>query len=150
MPDPTSFMDVLRASAGALAISARGIGPFAVYLAVCIGFVVVHMSIYMRITRHDELKLIREGNAAAAVAAVGTMAGLAVPLTSIVSFSGFLLEAVMWAVIALLVQLAAYRAARITLGDLSVRIERGELAAGIWIAGISLTAGLLQAVSMKP
>jgi putative membrane protein len=150
MPDPNSLMDLLRASAGALAISARGIGPFAVYLGVCLVFVVVHMNIYMRITRHDEMKLIREGTAAASVAAVGTMAGLAVPLTSIVSFSGFLLEAVMWAVVALFVQLAAYLAARVTLNDLSVRIERGEMAAGIWIAGISLTAGLLQAVSMKP
>lgn len=150
MTDATATMDVLRASAGALAISARGIGPFAVYLAVCIGFVVVHMNIYMRITRHDEMKLIREGNAASAVAAVGTMVGLAVPLTSIVSFSGFLLEAIMWAVVALFVQLAAYLAARTTLRDLSGRIERGETAAGIWVAGISLTAGLLQAVSMKP
>lgn len=150
MPDPNSIPGLLQASAAALAISARGIGPFAVYLAICIGFVVVHMSIYMRVTRHDEMKLIREGNTAAGLAVAGTMIGLAVPLTSIVSFSGFLLEAVMWAVVALFVQLGAYIAARTTLRDLSVRIERGELSAGLWIAGISLTAGLLQAVCMKP
>jgi putative membrane protein len=150
MPDANSVAGLVQASAAALAISARGIVPFAAYLAVSVAFVFLHMSIYMRVTKHDELALIREGNAAAALAAVGTMIGLAIPLTSIVSFSGFLLEAVLWAVVALIVQLGAYATARATLRDLCGRIERGEISAGVWIAGVSLTAGLLQAVCMKP
>ena len=115
-----------------------------------VAFVSVHLSIYMKVTAHDELRLIREGNLSAALSTVGAMLGLAVPLTSVVSMTGFLLETVLWAVVALLVQLGAYFAARLVVKDLSARIDRGEIAAGLWVAGVSLTAGLLQAVCMKP
>lgn len=150
MTDTVSLLGIVQASGSGLALSARGIGPFILYLLLTTAFVSVHLSIYMKVTAHDEMRLIREGNLSAALSTVGTMLGLAVPLTSVVSMTGFLLETVMWAVVALLVQLAAYFAARLVVKDLSGRIERGEIAAGLWVAGVSLTAGLLQAVCMKP
>ena len=150
MTDGISMLGIIQASGSSLALSARGIGPFALYLGLMVAFVSVHLSIYMKVTSHDELRLIREGNLSAALSTVGAMLGLAIPLTSVVSMTGFLLETVLWAVVALLVQLGAYFAARLVVKDLSARIDRGEIAAGLWVAGVSLTAGLLQAVCMKP
>lgn len=150
MTETVTFLGIVQASGSALALSAKGIGPFVLYLVLMVAFVALHLAVYMKATAHDELRLIREGNLSAALSTAGAMLGLAVPLTSVISMTGFLLETVMWAVVALLVQLGAYFAARLVVKDLSLRIDRGEVSAGLWVAGVSLTAGLLQAVCMKP
>ena len=53
-----------------------------------------------------------------------------------------------WGVIALAVQVGVFYLVRLTIPDLSERIEKGELAAAIWLGLTSVTAGMLSAASM--
>ena len=50
-----------------LKFSLSGLDDFAIYAALSIAFVYVYLIIYMRLTPYDELKLIKEGNSAAAL-----------------------------------------------------------------------------------
>jgi putative membrane protein len=51
--------------------------------------------------------------------------------------------------VAIVVQLLAYTVVRLTFPRLSERIANGELSAAIWLAGISIGAGLLNAASLS-
>jgi putative membrane protein len=52
--------------------------------------------VHVRVTPHDEVGLIRAGNAAAAVALGGTILGFALPLASAIAHSANLLDAAVW------------------------------------------------------
>ena len=53
-----------------------------------------------------------------------------------------------WAAIAGIAQSAAFLIARLSLPMLSTRIAAGEIGAGLWLGGLSLIVGLLNAASM--
>jgi putative membrane protein len=55
---------------------------------------------------------------------------------------------VVWAAVAMVVQLAVLLPANLFLRDLSRRIEEGDLAAGITVAVASLASGMLSAARM--
>ena len=55
-----------------------------------------------------------------------------------------------WAVIAAIVQIAAYYVARLLMPDVSHRIVNGEIAGGAWLGGIALVSGTINAASMTP
>lgn len=119
---------------------------FGVAAVFALGFAVL----YAWVTPHNELKLIREGNVAAAVAYIGTMVGYALVTSSILSHSVSIFDFMGWALIAAVVQLLAFFVARLILGDIKARFERGDLATGLIVAGISITAGLINAGCMTP
>ena len=50
------------------------------HLGVTLGLLLLAAALYTRITPHDEIKLIRHGNVAAAVSFSGAILGLAIPL----------------------------------------------------------------------
>jgi putative membrane protein len=54
-----------------------------------------------------------------------------------------------WGVAALIVQAVAYLLARMVFRDLASAIERGEVSAGILVAAMSVSAGILNAASMS-
>jgi putative membrane protein len=76
------------------------------------------------------------------------MIGFALPLTSSIGHADGILDMAIWGVIALIVQVGVYYAARIPVPDLSKRIEAGEIAPAIWLGAASVTAGMLNAASM--
>ena len=112
-------------------------------------FTVVFKIVYQAVTPYDEAKLIREGNVAAAVALGGAVVGYVLPLASALSHTTSLLEFAVWALLAGVIQIAAFTLVRFTvLKDLIDRIEKAELAAGVYLASISLAVGLLNAACM--
>ncbi|KAB0501990.1 MULTISPECIES: DUF350 domain-containing protein [Pseudomonas] len=106
--------------------------------------------IYTRITPHKEFELIRSGNVAAAIALGGAMIGFAIPASNVIAYSISILDFVVWAVIAAFVQLLAFLVTSLVLKGASERIKKGEIAAGIYIAAVAISVGMLNAACMTP
>jgi len=63
----------------------------------------------------------------AALALGLSIVGFALPMTSSIAHSDSVIDMVIWGVVALIVQIAAYYVARIPIPDLSQRIAAGEM-----------------------
>lgn len=112
-------------------------------------FTVVFKVLYQWATPYHEAKLIREGNTAAALALGGALLGYVIPLASALSHTISLIEFCAWAALAGVIQIAAFTLIRmIVMKDVTARIERGEMAAGVYLASISLAVGMLNAACM--
>ncbi len=121
---------------------------FLAYLGTAFALTLIYMIIYMWVTPHDEIKLIRENNLAASYASVGSLVGFSIPLASAIAHSAALVDCVIWGVIALIVQVAVFYLVRLPVPKISERIESGEAASGLWLGAASLTGGLLNAACM--
>ncbi len=121
---------------------------FLAFFVVSLVLVIVFVAVYTNVTRHSEIKLIKENSVAAAVAFSGSMIGFALPLASAMISSSTILEMIVWGVIALIVQIVVYLLVRLPMPRVSERIENNEIAAGMWLGASSLAAGILNAASM--
>lgn len=128
--------------------SLQGIGSFVAYLAAAVVAEVAFVSLYMAVTPHREVALIKAGNTAAAVCLSGAVLGFTLPLASAIAHSVSLLDMAIWSGVALVVQLALFLLAGVALRGLSRHIEDGNLAAGVTLAAASITIGLLNAACM--
>ena len=106
--------------------------------------------IYTRITPHREFELIRSGNVAASIALGGAIIGFAIPASNVIAYSISILDFVVWAVIAAFVQLLAFLVTSLVLKGASERIKKGEIAAGIYVAAVAISVGMLNAACMTP
>jgi putative membrane protein len=131
-----------------LKASLTGLPAFLVYFGAALCLVGAYAAVYIRITPHREFELIRQGNASAITAFLGTLLGFALPVASASAHSVSFLDFVIWAAIAGIAQSAAFLIARLSLPMLSTRIAAGEIGAGLWLGGLSLIVGLLNAASM--
>ena len=123
---------------------------FLAFFVVSLVLMIVFVAVYTNVTRHSEIKLIKENSVAAAIAFSGSMIGFALPLASAMISSNTILEMIIWGVVALIVQIVVYLLVRLPMPRISERIEQNEIAAGIWLGAASLTAGILNAASMTP
>ncbi len=121
---------------------------FLIYFVVAAALTVLFIVVYTRVTRHDELALIKQNSTAAAVACSGSLIGFGLPLASTIVNSVTIVEMVLWGLIALVVQILVYLLIRLPMPRISERIEANEVAAGIWLGACSLVAGILNAASM--
>ncbi|MGE7955025.1 DUF350 domain-containing protein [Pseudomonas sp. NPDC089530] len=106
--------------------------------------------VYTHLTPHKEFELIREGNASAAIALGGAIIGFAIPASNVIAYSISLLDFAVWALIAAVVQLLAFLMTSLVLKGTSQRIRNGEIAAGIYVAAVAISVGLLNAACMTP
>ena len=133
-----------------MSVSFQSLLSFVVYIIVAGGLFSLFQMAYTRLTPHKEFAQIREGNVAAAVALGGALIGFALPASNVITYSISVLDVVIWAVIAAVVQLLAFTATSMVLKDLSARITRGELAAAIYAASVSISGGFLNSACMTP
>lgn len=124
------------------------LSEFLLFFVVASALALFYVFVYTRVTRHDELALIKKNSTAAAVAFAGSLIGFALPLASTMINSVNVIELVLWGVIALIVQLLVYLLIRLPMPRISERIEADEVAAGIWLGACSMVAGILNAASM--
>jgi putative membrane protein len=135
MFDPTAFLS--GAIAFALAFLAAG------------GFALIFAALYRLVTPHDEGKLIRQGNVAAAIALGGAVLGYVIPLASALTQTHSLIEFAAWAVLAGVIQIATFWVVRrVALPDVSTRIENGEVASAVYLLLISVAVGVINAACM--
>ena len=124
------------------------LSEFLLFFVVAAVLTILFVGIYTRVTRHNEIALIKNNSTAAAVAFSGSLIGFALPLASTMINSVTIVELVLWGLVALLVQVLVYLAIRLPMPRISERIEADEVAAGIWLGACSMVAGILNAASM--
>ncbi len=106
------------------------------------------LALYMWITPHREFALIREGNMAAAVSFGGAAIGLALPLAFCLAASVNVWDVLIWGSVTLILQLIAFRAVDLLIGNLSKRIEDNEIAAATFLAMTKIALASLNAAAV--
>lgn len=126
-----------------------GATAFIIAFVAAVLFFVAFKFIYQLVTPYHERALIRQGNTAAAVALGGALIGYVLPLASALSHTVSLPEFAAWALLAGVIQIVSFIVvSRLVYRALASRIEAGELAAGVYLASISIGVGLLNAACM--
>lgn len=105
--------------------------------------------IYMWITPHDERKLIREGNTAAAISLAAAILGLAIPLAVCMANSASVWDIVIWGLVTLIIQIATFKIIDLWLRDLSGRIESEEIGTATLLAAIKLAVAAINAAAVS-
>lgn len=118
---------------------------FAAFFATAVGLLGLFLAIYIWWTPYNELALIRQGNTAAAISLGGALLGYALPIGVAVAASHDIAVMIGWGLVACVVQLATYLAARLALRDLNIAISQGQKAAAVFLAALSLGVGILNA-----
>jgi putative membrane protein len=121
---------------------------FARYVVVGFALAGLFLWIYVLITPWHEFALIRAGNSAAAIAMIGALLGFCLPLANTIAHSSSLTDVVLWALVALLVQVAVHVMLRFMMPYLKQTIEANETASGITAGGFSLSFGLINAACL--
>ena len=124
------------------------LSEFLIFFVVAAVLTILFVAIYTRVTRHNELALIKKNSRAAAIAFSGSLIGFALPLASTMINSVTVVEMALWGLVALIVQVLVYLLIRLPMPRVSERIEADEVAAGIWLGSCSMVAGILNAASM--
>ena len=129
--------------------SFAGLDNFAVYLVVSLAYLAVFIALYIRVTPYREFQLIREGNNAASFSLSGSILGFVVPLCSAVQHSVSLVDMAIWGLIAMVVQIGAFVAARMLIPTLAQDIPANKSSVGFFLGSVSLGVGLLNAACMS-
>jgi len=121
---------------------------FLTYIGTAVVLTLFYVVVYIWVTPHPEIKLIRENNMAAALAFSGSLIGFCLPLASAIANSVSVIDCAIWGVIALVIQIIIFYLVCLPIPGISKRIENGEMASGVWLGAASLAGGLLNAASM--
>ncbi|CAN5837973.1 DUF350 domain-containing protein [soil metagenome] len=127
---------------------ATGFPNFVRYVIVGFGLAGLFLVIYTLITPWREFALIRDGNSAAATALVGALLGFCLPLANTIAHSVSLVDLVLWALVALAVQLVVHVVMRLVLPGLKQAIEADRASAGITAGGFAACFGLINAACL--
>lgn len=120
---------------------------FLMYLALSFVTLSISLAVYKLITPYDELSLIRQGNLAATLAFSGTALGMTFPYASLVIHAVNVADFLIWAVVALAVQLVVYFLLSRVL-HLKELIPQNHIAAGTMLGVLSVCAGILNAACL--
>lgn len=127
---------------------ATGFPTTMAHLGVTLVLMVGGAIIYALFTPWKEITLIRQGNAAAAVAFSGVLVGLAIPLAVSLSVSTSIKDIALWGVATVVLQLLAFRIVDMLLTGLPQRIREGEVAAAVLLVGAKLSTALILAAAL--
>jgi putative membrane protein len=129
--------------------SLSGLPAFAAYFGLALALLGIFLAIYLWMTPYPEIRLIREGNVAAGTSLGGAVIGFVVPLAGAIESSVSLLDMLIWAGIALAVQLFAYFLVHRMLPQLPRDVAQGKLASGVFLAATAIALGMLSAACMS-
>ena len=125
--------------------SIANVPNFLAYFGSSVLLLCAFLATYTLITPIREWQLIREGNVAAALSLVGAMIGFCLPLATAVIHSANFVDMVVWAAIALGLQLLCFAAMYALRRDAGAAIARGDVAEATLSAGVSVALGILNA-----
>ena len=124
---------------------------FFAYFGAAMALALAFLALYVLITPHKEFALIRDGNNAAATQLTGTFLGFAIPVAIVIGHSVSIPDMLLWGAVAALVQLAVFFViSRLLFKAISQRITESCTASGIFVGGMGLGTGILQAACMVP
>jgi len=131
-----------------IAHSLSTLPAFLAYFGLAVAVTAVFVVVYLWITPHDEMRLIRENKEAASISFIGALLGFIIPVATAVAQSVSWLDCLVWSVVALVVQVLVFVAVRLFLPHISEEISNDERAPALFLAGISIGVGILNAASM--
>jgi len=120
-----------------------GFPDFLLQLGLAVLLFIVSITVYVLMTPHKELALIRAGNPSASLAFAGVVVGLAIPLGSCLAYAFGPWDLVIWGIVVLLLQLLAFRFADIFLRGLPRRIAEGDVAAAVFLMSVKIGLALI-------
>ncbi len=131
-----------------IAHSLSTLPAFFAYFGLAIAVTAVFVVIYLWITPHDEMRLIRENKEAASISFVGALLGFIIPVATATAQSVSWLDCLIWSFVALVVQSLTFLVVHWFMPRISEEITNNERAPALFLAGISLGVGILNAASM--
>lgn len=126
---------------------AAGFPVFLAHAGVTVIILFAAAALYVLLTPHKEITLIREGNTAAAVSLGGVLLGLAIPLSASLRASTNVIEIALWGAVTVVVQLLIFRLVDMLLRGLPKRIQDGELSAAALLVGAKIATALIIAAA---
>lgn len=115
------------------------------YLVAALALLATCITLYLWMTPYRELQLVREGNVAAALSLGGAALGLTLPIASAIYFTHDFVEMIWWSAIGCAMQFILFQVMR----KQAESIETGNVAAGLLLACLSVSTGLLVALSIS-
>lgn len=126
-----------------------GLPVLILHFAVTLSILVAGVVVYEWITPYPELKLVREGNTAAAIALSGAILSLAIPLAFSMAVSVSVLDILVWGGVTVVILLLVYRIIDFLLKDLPARIEEGQIGAAILMSAVKLAVAAITAAAVS-
>ncbi|MFN9927346.1 MAG: DUF350 domain-containing protein [Phenylobacterium sp.] len=126
---------------------ASGFPVFLAHAGVTILILLAAAAVYVLLTPHKEIALIREGNTAAAVSLGGVLIGLAIPLSASLRASTNVIEIALWGAVTVVLQLLVFRLVDLILRGLPARIQAGEISAAALLVGAKIATALVIAAA---
>jgi putative membrane protein len=118
---------------------------YLLHLFTAVALVLVFFVVYTRVTPYDEVRLIRQGNAAAALSLGGSLLGFSATIASSLVHTMDYYQFAGWAFGALVVQLLVWVIATRLLRMSKDQIEANNCAFGGLLGAISLSIGIVNA-----
>ncbi len=121
---------------------------FLLQAGVTLALLITGCIVHVLLTPMKEMKLIREGNISAGISVAAVIVGLAIPMSACLETATSVYNILIWGVVAILLQLLAFRIADLLLRDLPKRIERDEMGSALVLAAIKVSAAMVMAAGL--
>ncbi|RXI95517.1 DUF350 domain-containing protein [Anaerobacillus alkaliphilus] len=125
---------------------------FLIYLGTSLVLFLIGTYIFKLITPYSERALIKNGNVAVSLKLLGKMGGLVVVLQSAIRSSINLVDLAIWAFVAIIIQIVLHLVIEYVLTrntNLAKEVEKGNVAVGLLLGGVSILVGLIVAASIS-
>jgi putative membrane protein len=122
---------------------------YLLHLFTAVALVMVFFVVYVRVTPYNEVLLIRQGNAAAALSLGGALLGFSVTIASTLMHTADYYQFAGWAVGAMALQVLVFAVTTRLLRMSKDQIEADNRAFGGLLGAISLSIGLVNAGSIS-
>jgi putative membrane protein len=119
------------------------------FVGTAVALLAVALTIYVMITTHHEIRLIRAGNAACAYSFGGTAIGMALVLYGTASSTFDVVELAAWGGLGLVGQLLVYFVAQVMIPGLREGLEADKPAYGILLGALSIAMGIINAGALS-
>ena len=128
-----------------------GIPLYFIYAGSAVLFLALFSLVYAKVTPYCEMTEIKENkNVAASVSYAGAMLGFSLQLMSAMNNSISLVDFAIWGGLAMIVQMTGFFFVRLfAMPRVVERIKNQEISAGVFLAGISISVGLLFGAAMN-
>ena len=118
------------------------------YMLAGVAMTVVFGAVYLRITPAEELRLIKNGNLACALAFGGALVGFCLTLASSIAHSISFIDFILWGLAAAVIQIFVYFAATMMIKGATAELMGNNVAVGALFGAVSISIGILNAACL--
>lgn len=129
--------------------SLAGLTGFFTHFVAATLLVTLFAAVYIWVTPYPEFRLIHEGKVAPAISFSGALLGFVLPLASAIVNSISFLDMVVWALVALVVQILVFFLLKMLFSNLCSDIADNRTAPAILLGVLSLAAGIINAACIS-